>query len=75
VLSVHEPQLQGVQRPENSLKEFKVPKAQEGQHFYTHRGLKSEEDEAKVEAFENLKFFQVLEEKHQSSGGATLPSD
>jgi hypothetical protein len=43
-----EPRLQGVQRPENSLKEFKVPKAQEGQRFYMHRrGLKSQSSQRK----------------------------
>jgi hypothetical protein len=45
-----------------------------GRSYMRRRGLKSQVHGgkgAKVEAFENLKFFQVLEEKHQNSVGET----
>jgi hypothetical protein len=70
-----EPQLQGVQRPENSLKEFKVPKAQEGQRFYTHRrGLKSQSSQRKRSEGRGLWTLGILPSagrKRQNSGGAT----
>jgi hypothetical protein len=62
------------------FEEFRVPKAQEGQRFYTHRrGLKSWSSQrgkgAKVEAFRFWKFFQVLEESAEAQEGAQLPLD
>jgi hypothetical protein len=59
----------------NSLEEFRVPKAQEGQHCLRAVNLKvkefTERREAKVEAFENWKFFQVSEESVGAQEGAT----
>jgi hypothetical protein len=74
---VHEKTLQGVQRVEESFEDSKI-KAQEGQRFHTRseaqvEGVRRERREAKVEAFENLKFFQVWEESAGSSGGAAQP--